>query len=92
MAGAAQHPRECSILAMCEVWPNKENKMASMNVSVKVGTAAAVVLRQLKEMDVDQIRREGRCCEVLRSIREDVERFDQRFRNAPNTSISGQRS
>lgn len=58
--------------------------MASMNVSVKVGTAAAVVLRQLKEMDVDQIRREGRCCEVLRSIREDAERFDQRFRNAPN--------
>ena len=69
--------------------------MASMNVSVKVGTAAAVVLRQLKEMDVDQIRREGRCCEVLRSIREDAERFDQRFRNAPNAQVdapSGARS
>ena len=61
--------------------------MASMTVSVKVGTAAAVVLRQLKEMDVDQIRREGRCCEVLRSIREDAERFDQRFRNKPNARL-----
>ena len=58
--------------------------MASLNVSVKVGTAAVRVLRQLKNMDVDKIRREGRCCDVLRSIREDAEKFDARLCNAPN--------
>ena len=58
--------------------------MASLRVCVNVGTAAAAILRGLKEMDVDQIRRERRCCEVLRSIRDDAERFDERFCNTPN--------
>ena len=62
--------------------------MATFRVSVPVGTVAARVLRQLKDMDVDQIRREGRCCEVLRSIRDDAEKFDERLRNAPNKQLN----
>jgi len=57
-----------------------EDKMASLTINVD----ATRKLLELRNLDVDQIRREGRCCEVLRSIRDDAEQFANRLRNAPN--------
>jgi len=54
--------------------------MASLTINVD----ATRKLLELRNLDVDQIRREGRCCEVLRSIRDDAEQFANRLRNAPN--------
>ena len=65
-----------------------EDKMASLTINVD----ATRKLLELRNLDVDQIRREGRCCEVLRSIRDDAEQFANRLRNAPNAEAHGRRN
>ena len=61
--------------------------MASINVGITTATIATALLSELRHMDVDTIRKEGRCCEVLRTIQNDATNLYLRHHSEPNTSI-----
>ena len=57
--------------------------MASINVGITTATIATAFLSELRHMDVDKIRKEGRCCDVLRTIQNDAANLYLRHHSKP---------